>query len=85
MTPNCVISNCFVLFIVAIVAVSPEPWAIFAPPTGPKINVSASSYAFPSDVTVSAVQNPTLLTVNWKPDPPPPPTVASSTLRTSPT
>ena len=38
---------------------------------------------FPSDVTVIAVQKPTLVTVNWNPDPPPPPTVASSTLRTS--
>ena len=41
--------------------------------------VSASSKALPPCATVTAVTNPTFVTVYTKPDPPPPPTVESST------
>ena len=68
---------------VPIVTVKPVPCATPAPPTSPKIKVSDASNAVPGDVTDIALQKPTLVTVNWNPDPPPPPTVASSTLRTS--
>ena len=42
-------------------------------PTSPRVRVSAGSYAPPLSPTATAVAKPTLLTVNWKPEPPPPP------------
>ena len=70
---------------VAIVTVKPVPCATPAPPTSPKIKVSDASNAVPGDVTVTALQKPTLVTVNWNPDPPPPPTAVSYTHLTLPT
>ena len=45
--PACVNSRDFTGFNVAIDRPNPVPWVIPKPPTGPKINVSASSYAWP--------------------------------------
>ena len=63
---------------------NPEPTGSPTPPISPNTNVSVASNAAPPLVTVAAVANPTLLTVNWNPDPPPLPTVVSSTDSTSP-
>ena len=66
-SPLCVNSRDFVGFRVAIDNANPLPCAIPTPPTSPKINVSASSYASPPTVTAAAAVSYTHLTLPTTP------------------